>query len=73
MCPACVSTALLIAGSVASAGGLAAAAMKTLGAKKAIDDGGASARRDQPFRLGPFRPRSCSGAASPPTVSRGTL
>jgi hypothetical protein len=72
MCPACVSTALLIAGSVASAGGLAAAAMKTLGAKKATDDG-ASARRDQPFRLGHFRPRSCSGAASPPTVSRGTL
>jgi hypothetical protein len=48
MCPACVSTALLIAGSVASAGGLAAAAIKTLGPKKAGDYRVAGPTRDRP-------------------------
>ena len=37
MCPVCVTTAVLIAGSVASAGGLAALAMKRSGVKKAAD------------------------------------
>jgi hypothetical protein len=35
MCPICVTTAVLLAGSVASAGGLAAVAMKKSGGKNA--------------------------------------
>jgi hypothetical protein len=38
MCPVCITTAMLIAGSVASTGGLAAVAVKKLGAKSADDD-----------------------------------
>ena len=37
MCPVCIATAVLIAGSAASGGGLAALAMKKLGVKKAPD------------------------------------
>ena len=37
MCPVCMTTAVLIAGSVASAGGLAAAAIKKFGAKNVQD------------------------------------
>jgi hypothetical protein len=37
MCPACLTTAVLIAGSVASAAGLAAVAMKKSGVKSAAD------------------------------------
>jgi hypothetical protein len=42
MCPVCLTTALLIAGSVASTGGLAAIAIKTFGVKKAVDNHPAS-------------------------------
>jgi hypothetical protein len=38
MCPVCATTAALIAGSVASMGGLAAVAMKKFGEKNAADN-----------------------------------
>jgi hypothetical protein len=38
MCPVCITTAVLIAGSVASTGGLAAVAMKKSGVKSAADN-----------------------------------
>jgi hypothetical protein len=37
MCPVCLTTAALIAGSVTSTGGLAAIAIKKFGGKNAID------------------------------------
>ena len=37
MCPACITTAMLIAGSVSSTGGLAAIALKKFGGKKVPD------------------------------------
>src|SRR5262245_41506946 len=37
MCPVCIATAVLIAGGVASTGGLAAVAMKKFGVKTAAD------------------------------------
>jgi hypothetical protein len=43
VCPLCVATAVLIAGGVASAGGLAAAALKRSGARapqRTVDDRG---------------------------------
>jgi hypothetical protein len=38
MCPVCLTTAALIAGSVTSSGGLAAIVIGKLGGKKAVDD-----------------------------------
>ena len=38
MCPVCITTAVLIAGSVTSTGGLAAIAIKKFGGKNAADD-----------------------------------
>jgi hypothetical protein len=38
MCPVCLATALLITGSVASSGGLAAIVIKKLGVKNAADN-----------------------------------
>ncbi len=38
MCPVCLTTAALIAGSVTSTGGLAAIAIKKFGGKNAADD-----------------------------------
>jgi hypothetical protein len=38
MCPVCVTTAVLIAGSVTSTGGLAAIALKKFGVKSAVDN-----------------------------------
>jgi hypothetical protein len=38
MCPLCVSTAMLIAGSVTSTGGLAAVAIKKFGMKNAVNN-----------------------------------
>jgi hypothetical protein len=43
MCPVCLVTAFLIAGSAISTGGLAAIAIKKFGVKNAIDDGPAPA------------------------------
>jgi hypothetical protein len=37
MCPVCITTAVLIAGSATSTGGIAAIALKRLGAKNAAD------------------------------------
>jgi hypothetical protein len=37
MCPVCVTTAVLIAGSVTSTGGLAAIVIKKFGMKNAVD------------------------------------
>jgi hypothetical protein len=37
MCPVCLATAILIAVSVTSTGGLAAVAMKKFGVKKAVE------------------------------------
>jgi len=37
MCPVCIATAVVIAGGVASTGGLAAVAMKKFGVKNAAD------------------------------------
>ncbi|HTC47500.1 MAG TPA: hypothetical protein VK722_09285 [Candidatus Aquilonibacter sp.] len=42
MCPVCLSTAMLIAGSVSSSGGLAAIVIKKFGGKIAIDNKPAS-------------------------------
>jgi hypothetical protein len=38
MCPVCVTTAVLIAGSVTSTGGLAAIAAKTFGRRNTVDN-----------------------------------
>ena len=38
MCPVCITTAVLIAGSVTSTGGLAAIALKKFGVKSAVDN-----------------------------------
>ena len=38
MCPVCLATAMLIAVSVTSTGGLAAVAMKKFGAKNAVEN-----------------------------------
>ena len=38
MCPVCITTAALIAGSVTSTGGLAAIAIKKFGGKNALDN-----------------------------------
>jgi hypothetical protein len=38
MCPMCLTTALLIAGSVTSTGGLAAIVIRTFGMKNAVDN-----------------------------------
>ena len=44
MCPACITAAVLIAGSVAATGGLAAIAVKISGVRNAADDQAAPAR-----------------------------
>ncbi len=38
MCPVCITTAMLIAGSVTSTGGLAAIAIKKIGGKNSVDN-----------------------------------
>jgi len=38
MCPVCITTAVLIAGSATSTGGLAAVVMKKLGVKRTADN-----------------------------------
>jgi hypothetical protein len=38
MCPVCITTAVLIAGSVTLTGGLAAGLVKKFGAKKTVED-----------------------------------
>jgi hypothetical protein len=38
MCPVCITTAVLIAGSVTSTGGLAAIAVKTFGCRNTVDN-----------------------------------
>jgi hypothetical protein len=38
MCPVCLATAVVIAGSVTSAGGLVAIAVKKFGVKNAVND-----------------------------------
>jgi hypothetical protein len=38
VCPMCINTAMLIAGSVISTGGLAAVAIKRFGVKNAVDN-----------------------------------
>jgi hypothetical protein len=43
MCPVCLATAMLIAVSVTSTGGLAAVAMKKLSLKHAVDNSTATA------------------------------
>jgi len=47
MCPMCISTALMIAGSVASTGGLAAAAFRKSGTNDAADDRSAATQSDE--------------------------
>ena len=42
MCPACLTTAVLIAGSVTFAGGIATIAIRKFGMKSAIDDNSAT-------------------------------
>jgi hypothetical protein len=46
MCPVCITTAMLIAGSATSTGGLAAIAIKKFGVKHAVDKDPAQ-RRNQ--------------------------
>jgi hypothetical protein len=43
MCPVCLTTAALIAGSVTSTGGLAAVAIKRFGGKNVVDNSPAQA------------------------------
>jgi len=38
MCPVCITTAVLLAGSAGSTGGLAAIAIRKLGGKNAVDN-----------------------------------
>ncbi|HET6217722.1 MAG TPA: hypothetical protein VFE27_11930 [Acidobacteriaceae bacterium] len=38
MCPVCITTAMLIAGSATSTGGLAAVAIRKFGVKNAVDN-----------------------------------
>jgi hypothetical protein len=38
MCPVCIATAVMIAGSATSSGGLAAMAIKKFGVKNAVDN-----------------------------------
>jgi len=38
MCPICLTTAMIVAASVTSTGGLAATAIKKFGAKNAVDN-----------------------------------
>lgn len=52
MCPACMTTAVLIAGGLASIGGLAAAAMKKPGAKNAAGDRSTPTRSKQEHPAG---------------------
>jgi hypothetical protein len=47
MCPVCLTTAALIAGSVAATGGLAAVAIKTFGVKDAGDIHCAASRSEE--------------------------
>ena len=49
MCPVCITTAMLIAGSVTSTGGLAAIAIRKFGVKDAADNHPAPTSSD-PFR-----------------------
>ena len=42
MCPLCITTAVLIAGSATSSGGLAAIAIRKFGVKSAVDNHPAS-------------------------------
>ena len=42
MCPVCIATAVLIAGSATSSGGLAAIAIRKFGVKSAVDNHPAS-------------------------------
>jgi hypothetical protein len=46
MCPICITTAVLIAGSASSTGGLAAIAIRKFGMKNAVDNNPAQ-RRNQ--------------------------
>jgi len=46
MCPVCITTAMLIAGSATSTGGLAAIAIRKFGVKNAVDNNPAQ-RRNQ--------------------------
>jgi hypothetical protein len=41
MCPVCITTAMLIAGSATSTGGLAAIAIRKFGVKNAVDNNAA--------------------------------
>ena len=49
MCPVCLSTAALIAGSVTSSGSLAAIAIRKLGGKNAIDNSAVEHSIDNPI------------------------
>jgi hypothetical protein len=46
MCPVCITTAVLIAGSVTSTGGLTAIAIKKFGVKNTVDHKPAPSRED---------------------------
>jgi hypothetical protein len=50
MCPVCLTTAALIAGSVTSSGGLAAIAIKKFGVKNAVDNHPAPTASSKLFR-----------------------
>jgi hypothetical protein len=68
MCPACLTTALLITGSVASAGGLAVVAIKKFGAKGAADEHPAGGAPAGPPRRGASGP-PCRCVSGPPLLS----
>ena len=59
MCPVCVTTAVLISGSVSSTSGLAAIAIKMFGVKKAADNHPASTLSEL------FRKRNGAGELIP--------
>jgi len=50
MCPVCLATAMLIAGSATSTGGLAAIAIKRFGVKHAVESNSALPQSDKQKR-----------------------
>jgi hypothetical protein len=68
MCPACLTTAALIVGGVASAGGLAVVAIKKFGARGAADEHPPGGAPPAPPRRGASGP-PCRIVSGPPLLS----
>ena len=62
MCPVCIATAVLIAGSAASGGGFAAVAMREFGMKNAVDIGASVSQRLRTELVEELQPGDHGGA-----------